>query len=389
MTSDVDVAIVGGGLSGLSTGLALQLAGHRVTVLDPRPLAARDAWGLVLWPPGTRILADLGALDDVLDRGTTVGTIRLSDPRGDDWINVDTRRLGVGVFAGVLPSRLDDVLRSHAVKAGVTVVQGAGPVTPARHGRGWRITAHGAEPRTVTARLLVAADGPGSPVRDLLGIKADRWRPRDQVVRTGIGGPLPVAESCQVLGNGWSAGHAALGDRTWIYTITRPGGAASAAEVAARQLPAPGVAAACAGLARVDEVRPWRVRADRWATDGAILIGDAAHGMLPYFGLGGTLSLEDVTVVVEVVGAALRRDELGAQRLGAFRAARIRRISYAQRLSSIFAMALTRDFPGLRSVRNQQLRHVARNGELMQEYFRSLALSTVPPLRTRLQLGLP
>lgn len=390
MTGYADIAIVGGGLSALSSGLALARAGYEVVVLDPRPQDRPDFWGLVLWPAGTRTLEELGTMTDVLSRGTEVRAIRLCSPAGTDWVNLDLEGLDAGTFVGILPSRLDDVLRTHAEKAGVRMTAGAGRVSVRREGDGWRLGYGPEQDQQLAVSLLLAADGPASPTRDAIGLTATRWRPKDQVIITGVGGPVPVPEARQTLGPGWSAGYAGVGDRTWLYAVTRVGTTDNAVDrVRSMQLNEPALEQACGELENVTEVRPWRIRAPRWATDRAMLIGDAAHGMLPYFGLGGTLSLGDVPVLVRVVDEAFKHGDMSADRLAGFRRNRIRRVAYAQRISSLFGATLTWQPSGFARGRERQLRYIARNGPLMHRYFRDIAVSGIPRLSTRVRLGIP
>ena len=61
-----DILVVGGGIGGLTAGLALTRAGHRVLVLEKAAQFAELGAGLQLAPNATRVLAGLGVLGRVL-----------------------------------------------------------------------------------------------------------------------------------------------------------------------------------------------------------------------------------------------------------------------------------------------------------------------------------
>ncbi len=57
-----EIAILGGGIAGLSTAIALRLAGQPATVYERRSVPSEHGAGLVCWPNASFILNDLGVL---------------------------------------------------------------------------------------------------------------------------------------------------------------------------------------------------------------------------------------------------------------------------------------------------------------------------------------
>ena len=85
----------------------------------------------------------------------------------------------------------------------------------------------------------------------------------------------------------------------------------------------PQLAAAVAALPRGYTVAPVSGYSPRWAADGIVLMGDAAHPVIPHLGLGGSQTLLDIPVLAEVADAALKSGDTSAKALGRLRAPRV------------------------------------------------------------------
>ncbi|MBO8202321.1 FAD-dependent monooxygenase [Streptomyces smyrnaeus] len=385
-----DITIVGGGLAGLSTGIALAESGIDTAIVESRRKAKADIFGFLLWPPGTRSLRWLGALPEALRHGAELESLTwfvVGQER--TRLRVDLTELGAGTFLGILPSRLESVLRDTALRAGVRILDSVDEWTLSRERATWTMRLRRPEgPLTLRTPLLIGADGSGSRLRGELGLSSSRRQPRGQVIVTGVGGPLPARESRQALSASGSGGCVSLGDKdSWLYTVAQESEAGDP-DHALRQYAAvdPANAPAYDQLQRAVVVRPWTITVPRWATDGAVLMGDAAHGMLPHLGLGGSLTLEDVPLLREVAEEAVRSGDFCAARLSAFQQRRQPRTAYAQRISDQWARVLCGSAPGARTARDLAMRRMARNMELAETFYRELASPSVPSLGTRMRM---
>lgn len=391
--SKTDVVIVGGGLAGLSSGLALARAGIDTVVIESQRAPTHDVFGFILWPSASRCLQWLGVLDDVVEQGVLLEAVRwlVAGRNGNRWLTIDTAKLNAGAFLGVQPSRLVSVLRAAAEASGVDVVEAVDEWSVHRDGTRWAVhIARDGTSRTVTTPLLVGADGSNSTLRRTLGLVSSRWQPKGQVILTGVGGRVPFRESRQAVSAHCSSGCVDLGGRSWVYVVTREADVHDPA-TSIRHYAALDTASAAAfdKVERIAQVRPWSIRVPQWARDGAVLMGDAAHGMLPHFGLGGTLTLEDVPVLCEVIGEALHSSDTSMDRLGAFQQRRRARVGYAQRVSNRWAGLLTTSVPGVGLARDLNLRRMANNTAIIEKFYQELAFSAVPSFATRLRMLFP
>jgi 2-polyprenyl-6-methoxyphenol hydroxylase-like FAD-dependent oxidoreductase len=66
---DIDIVVVGGGIGGLASALALASAGKTVRVLERAAEFAEVGAGLQMAPNATRILRQWGLLDQVIEAG--------------------------------------------------------------------------------------------------------------------------------------------------------------------------------------------------------------------------------------------------------------------------------------------------------------------------------
>lgn len=389
-----EVVIIGGGPGGLSAALALARSGVEVTVLEAGQSTPRDRWGFVIWPSGTRALQWLGVLHQVRAAGRTLEAYRWYAADGREWTSVDLRKLrDAGEWLGVLPSKLHAILQGEAERAGVRLVRGVEGIAVERDGGGLlkaRGVRQGQEVEA-TARLVIGADGPDSRLRRLIGARSWRWRPFGQVVVTGIGGGLGFSELRQAVGDGWSGGCVTLGgEDSWVFATvrqrSRERGLTSLRAYGALDRQAEG---AVARMSDAAELRPWSVRVMNWAADGVMLIGDAAHAMLPHLGLGGSMTLEGVPVLSEVVERALRTGDTSAASLKEFQRRRRSRVAYARRVSEMWALSMTSRLPGMRQMRDLNFWRMSRHPEMMEAFLREMGSGENPRLGTRLRVWLP
>lgn len=317
------VLVAGGGLGGLTAGIALRRRGIEAVVLERAPSLDRVqvGAGLHLWSNALRALQVLGLDEEVaaigtemvrqryLDRqGRSLGSLRVAEVSralGAPTVAV-TRPAVHRVLADALHASGTDALRMGAAVAGFD--QDADGVTVR--------LADGEELR---GDVLVGADGIGSVVRrQLHGAAPPRyagytaWRALCDFAHPRV----PVGEMWIHWGDGARILNYHVGDgRVYWLAMAKeppggqdpPGGRRNAVLARYRGWPEPIEALVGAAeeraILRQDVVD--RDPLPRWGSGRVTLLGDAAHPMTPNLAQGACQAIEDAVSLGDVLAGPL------------------------------------------------------------------------------------
>ncbi|MHA6615754.1 FAD-dependent monooxygenase [Pseudonocardia sp. DLS-67] len=350
MPADVDAVVVGGGIGGLGSALALARAGYSVRVLEQESEFGEVGAGLQIAPNATRLLRSWGLLDEVVDLGVTPRRLVMRDALdGSELTHVDVaetaRRYGAPYVVTHRSDLLSALLRG-CREAGVDLVTDA-TVDDVELAADHAAAVGGR--RRDTGRVVVAADGLGSRLRARLSA--------DEPVSSGYvayRGALPLADLPDTSGLALDDVVVFIGPGCHFvqYPLRRgemfnqvavfrsPKALAGEQEWGTPDELDGAFAAACD---RIQEALPnlWRNRwwrmYDRdpvttWVDGRLVLTGDAAHPMLQYLAQGACQALEDAAQLAEQATKARTGDTTDWDRaLAAYAEIRTARTARVQR----------------------------------------------------------
>lgn len=283
------ITIVGGGIAGLALAACLNPDKFQVTVYEKRPELPAVGNALGMWPNAQRALARLGILDEARAVSPVIGTGSLRNAQGEPWITVNA-----GEMFGI--SRID-LLR---------LLDAAVPATVRR------ITSN-VRGLPVDGGLVVGADGVHSLVRSHAWGTAVNARLTPYLA---LRGTLPTAVGQDEVGEYWGRGDlfgmaAARGGSFW-YASFRSGlgpygiDAAEALEQTREHFTghAPAIRRTLAAATPEECLvqRLWTVpQIGSYVRGRTVLIGDAAHAMMPTLGRGACESLVDAVTLADLL----------------------------------------------------------------------------------------
>lgn len=315
----VELIVVGGGLTGLTLGIACAEAGLEVAVVDREDPAAMlaepfDGRTTAIAQGSKRVLDGIGLWPLVAAEAEPILEIRVADGGSPLFLHYDHRDIGDAPLGYIVENR---VLRRALVERAraLPALRHLAPVAVERVEREPAFaTAHLADGSALRGELVAACDGRNSPLRRAAGIQTIAWDyPQTGIVCT-VGHELPhrgVAVE-HFLPAGPFAILPMTGRRSSIVWTER-------AALAPRlmTLDAPGFAGELAHrfgdfLGEIEVLGPrWSyplslMHARRYAAPRLALVGDAAHVIHPIAGQGLNLGIRDIAALAELVVDARR-----------------------------------------------------------------------------------
>lgn len=353
------IVIVGGGIAGLATAVALKLNGLDSLVLERRPAPATEGAGVQIGPNGTAALAALGIRDAVRPLASVPAGIAVHSGRDErrltvlplgDWI---ANRHGAPYWV-VHRADLLAALHERARALAIDVRHGVRIADISTDGASAVVTLATGE--LVHGDVLVGADGVWSAVRSATFRDAPTYF-TGRVAYRALVDPAAVASIARDHVSVWMAPDAHV-----VAYPVRAGAAinfvvVTQGEAAASRWSTPSEAAELGALSMrfPRSLRDALAQAPAWLKwplyglsplaayqrSCVALVGDAAHAMLPFLAQGGVMGLEDALVLARALSThAAVPDALDAyDRARRPRAARV--VGAAERQGRIFHLSGT------------------------------------------------
>lgn len=328
----VDVLISGGGVAGLTAAAAFGSAGFSVVVVDPTPpVTAADAPGADLrttafLQPARELLSRSGLWDRIEPEGAPLEVMRIAEA-GDD-----------GTLAAVRDFRARDIsdlpfgwnfpnwLLRRELVARLSDLPGVDfrprEATSQVVTRESEVRVRLASGAQVAARLLIAADGRDSPVRQAVGLPVRTTRYGQTALSFAVTHPLPhQGVSTEIHRDGGPFTLVPLPDRgglpaSAVVWMERAAEAERLLSLSSEAFSAEASSRSChtlGPLALASARQAWPMMAQaalRLVGERTALVAEAAHVVPPIGAQGLNMSLADIAALLDL--AVSDRDGLGS-----------------------------------------------------------------------------
>ncbi|MEU1034840.1 NAD(P)/FAD-dependent oxidoreductase [Streptomyces mirabilis] len=313
-----EIIVIGGGIAGTATALALHKAGFDVTVYEAHPESAEDIGAfLTLASNGMRALAQIDASVAVTEVGFPLRAMSVLDAAG-----TEVARMPLGeahdpllAYRCLRRGEFNAALQAEAARRGIALRRGT-RLASVENGRDG-VTARFTDGSTATGDLLIGADGLNSTVRESI---APRTQPcfAGESVFYGYADEAPlIAETGRItmVRGGAAAFGCAVSPGGETYWFARVAGEPLSADDIAHGTPGhwrglllpllrgdttPAADVVAATTDRIMVTNATEIPTGTpWRHGRTLIIGDAAHAASPATGQGASMALEDAVVLAK------------------------------------------------------------------------------------------
>lgn len=300
-----EILVVGGGPTGMAAAIEAASHGHDVLLVAPKAGPESDERTTALMLPAIDLLREAGVWDALKDAATPLRTMRIIDGSHRlvraPTVSFEANEIDEDVFGYNIPNRALNAALAEAVDGTPGIKRREGMASAATFSDG-HATVTLMDGQLITARLVVAADGARSILRETAGIGSRRWSyPQSAVV-------LSFAHS-RPHNNVSTEFHTESGPFTqvpmagnqsslvWVVTpqeaerITSTDPSALATEIETR------MDSVLGQVSKVTKPQAWPLTgmiAHRFAATRIVLVGQAAHVFPPIGAQGLNLGLRDI-----------------------------------------------------------------------------------------------
>jgi len=311
---ELSILVVGGGIAGLTSAIALRQKGFAVEIVEKDPDWSVYGVGIIQQSNVVRAVDQLGIIDDYLEAGFAFERIDVFKPDGELVAKIPAPKLTDKYPAqlGIGRRALQKVLADKANSLGTKIRLGVVASTMQQDETG--VAVEFSDQTSGHFDLVIGADGINSQVREMIFPETPAPEFAGQGVwRYNFKRPADMDSICVYEGP-IGTGLVPLSEELmYMYVTTpEPGNPWYPVEGIAQAMRdklknAPPVIADYAKQITVDEevvYKPlsWLMLEGDWYKGNIIVIGDAAHATTPHLGQGAGMAIEDSLVLAEELG---------------------------------------------------------------------------------------
>ncbi|HEY4423425.1 MAG TPA: FAD-dependent monooxygenase [Pyrinomonadaceae bacterium] len=293
----VQIAIIGGGIGGLTAALALQQSGFQAEVFEQAPELLEVGAAIAIWSNATRVLQRLQLAEKILECAGVVEELRWMDQNGFLLNRVsiaDDKSPALALHRSDLQRTLRQALPQSTIHLGHTLV--------AHRQQGDKMIATFANGNSVESDFLIGADGVHSRVRAQFindGEPVSRgytiWRGTSPITPAAI--PPGVGMELYGRGKRFGIGPVGLGRTGWWAAANADNTDQVTDLFADWYAPVMELIAATPPSSILKTGATDRQPNKNWGTGRMTLLGDAIHPTTPNLGQGGCQAMEDALVL--------------------------------------------------------------------------------------------
>lgn len=315
MMTDFKVIISGAGPAGLAAAILLAMDGVKTAVVAPAAHLS-DPRTVALMQPSMQFLKYAGLWTSEIESvSAPLKRLQIVDDTGnyvtapDVTFNASEAKLDA--FGWNVPlAQLTPLMLKRAEALGVVMIDDKTETSEVFDGMTTLTTAKG---QTLSAEVIIAADGSESPIRKSRNIKTTSWHFDQSALVTTFShtGPHGFMSTEYHKGAGAFTTVPLPGNRSSLVWMEKPSRAQTLYELSDAELAMEIQIESKGNLGRISDIGTRKVfpmrgeRADVFARDRAILLGEAAHSQPPLGAQGLNMSFRDAAQAADlIIGAA-------------------------------------------------------------------------------------
>lgn len=334
---NLDILIIGGGIGGLTSAIALRRDGHTVTVIEKDPDWSVYGVGIIQQSNVIRAMAQLGLVDDYVAAGVPFEKVAVHMPDGTQVAEVPIPKLVPEYPAsmGIGRPALHKILGDRTIADGADVRLGV--TAEAIDDRGDKVCVRFSDGSEGSFDIVIGADGVYSQTRETVMPDAARPEFTGQAVwRYNFPRPADL-DALHAYNGPIGAGLVPINSELMYMYVTTPEPGkprypheklAETMRAKLQDHTAPQIRELARQITDNDGVvyRPMdgMMLRDDWHVGRVVLLGDAVHATTPHLGQGAGMAIEDSIVLAEEIA----RHDTPEEAFNAYRDRRIERCAY-------------------------------------------------------------